>query len=1584
MTTQSLRERRAERERKNRELVARILASRERQIASSVSNQPQQVIQPSTTPFIPQTQQAQVQADLSAQRTAFTPLGDIGVGTEAAAPDTRGKPEFGSWWGSGVAENLAGGALPALENLQKGLETFGGLATSTVGAFTPGDLMGIESKLAEEREERGVKSRLPDILQATPLRAFDVLLSGNPVGELQAQAEAFRETKMPSTQISLPGEGIPLPGGRKIDDIDVGVKGAIELLPEIALGIATGGFSTGASLSRRAGTSILNAFGADILTGAAKLGSKGGRKITEAVIQAPDVVGRVPDFTDISKLSARIDRVKSQGTIDAINKLPERIRGLEIRRYATSAMSALSPARIADTTRAAVKARLLNSMALDEISKMNELAMAEFVKRLSFAGVKMPDEVADFSRGHVEGVPFSTSFTVEKGVDGGADVIIEGLIGNTGIDAIDDGVLMGKPVLNPLTGKKEQKRFKWSYNEVLENFFKTGDVNVPRFLDKAGKPVKGAKTLPKGGMTNPKWEEQVFSRTEVAKEFGGANIGSWSVVAQKYVPDIRTKGGIEAFDPVAANFATYVRHWQDTNDAIAFNYIAASGKPIKGTAVLDKVSSRYSPRNNNGDYLLEDADIANNTTRLAFSGGTPGRKNKALNPRELRNAEIRELMNEGEYSLSNPMVALKQHDLAMRRAAWDAQLTKHLKAAAKDVGSGVIEIAPRKGRTTAAINRIASGTTDKLDDKTIADIREQFPNTANILVKAMKHGKGTKVRQDKLKTIQEIFADEVTELEKGKYLVTKPGAVLARAGGKKGGKKAVISRENRMPAYTGLYFEDKAEVNRLIKQHYPNTKLTDESSLMATTNSFSKILAETGDIIRLGRTGFDFGYWLIQGLPSLGFAAAKTVSPGKATEAGAAVEISNTKLGRDLVKIWVKSVPEAFKAFRSQDRMMLSLVDDVNIVNEAIGNGLQIGMTSTDAFQAVQNGTILRKLGDPVDGFGTKADKLLTKAADPFQRAFIAPGDYIRVQMYKAMRPVAKERGDDGLRELSSVLNNMTGAFSSSAAGVHPTMQNIERGILAFSARYTRSSLALLTAVFRGGIEGRTARESMAGMLGLGVAAYITAVEAINLAGGKQDVHLDPTKSQFMTFDIGGDKLGFGSFWTQFAKVTSKTTAIAWDEDAREAFLGDETIRTNPLIRWVRSRSAPGFAGTAWDIAVGEDFLGRDIDGPKDWTKHVGRQTLPIWFEAMVLGDPKRTGLLGGLAEVGGARVRPLSSKERRRDLRNRIAQDVYDKDWVDLNGLERDRINAGEVEMSLSEQEELNTLNEEVLAANVERGDEDDLVIEKYHKRHTDIEDEWNENIAEGIELLTAHPEIMDLEKFRHMYLSSANSIRRSKLEELNDKEGEFALAIEYFQKTSERFGEDNPEDIAYNEYITSILATDDFDIPGGFDYDARDIAIQSFQATWGNEVFAYVQERFATGRNIPVLVNEFWQGRKRFEHYWGDVDEATLATMPNSTALEPAYKEWTRASENRRSELEEITPYLKAMIDKISRVRRAMREQDPLLDAWLFRWGFTQNFVHPDNKFSPDGADDPAKFWREPEPKPLRLFGIQDGVII
>jgi hypothetical protein len=241
-----------------------------------------------------------------------------------------------------------------------------------------------------------------------------------------------------------------------------------------------------------------------------------------------------------------------------------------------------------------------------------------------------------------------------------------------------------------------------------------------------------------------------------------------------------------------------------------------------------------------------------------------------------------------------------------------------------------------------------------------------------------------------------------------------------------------------------------------------------------------------------------------------------------------------------------------------------------------------------------------------------------------------------------------------------------------------------------------------------------------------------------------------------------------------------------------------------------------------------------------------------------------------------------------------------------------------------------------------------------------------------------------MDLKKFRHMYLSSSNAIRRNKLEELNDPDGEFAVAIAHFEENSERFGEDRPEDIAYNQYITNILATDDFDQPDGYDYDARDVAVQAFQTKWGDEVYAYVLERFATGRNVPLLVSEFWKGRNRFEHFWRDIDEATLASMPNATVLEPTYKEWTKASENRKKELVDTVPHLKKLIAKISDVKTELRKRDQHLDAWLYRWGYYNTLLHPENEFAPDGVDDARDFWRDPKPLPLSLFGIESGIAL
>lgn len=167
---------------------------------------------------------------------------------------------------------------PILGNLGKAIETTTAGTVSTVGALTPGDLLGLESKLAEERAKRGVEPRLPGFLQATPLGALDTIVRGDAARELQAQAAAWRATDMPSTRVNvLPGQGIPLPGGKRLDEVDVGVKGALELLPEVALGIATGGSSATGGLARRAATSTANVLGADVAMAAGRGAVRGAR-----------------------------------------------------------------------------------------------------------------------------------------------------------------------------------------------------------------------------------------------------------------------------------------------------------------------------------------------------------------------------------------------------------------------------------------------------------------------------------------------------------------------------------------------------------------------------------------------------------------------------------------------------------------------------------------------------------------------------------------------------------------------------------------------------------------------------------------------------------------------------------------------------------------------------------------------------------------------------------------------------------------------------------------------------------------------------------------------------------------------------------------------------------------------------------------------------------------------------------------------------------------------------------------------------------------------------------------------------------
>ena len=1481
--------------REREERAARQEQFRNQQTALQViqSRQAPNTIQPSLSPGVPQQQQAAFQAQQTAQGPARLPFGrQVSVGAPTAATETRGKPEFGSFFGSGVLENLAGGGLAALENMQKGIEAFGGTAAS-IADLAPGSLF------ASQNKGRGFNEILREVSAESGRGSF-----GDVAGQAQNLAEAFRRTDMPSMKLDIvPGQGIDLPGDSYLNEISIGVKGAMELLPDALLVVGTGGASLAATGSRFGLAKAIpkiayRTLGADIPVSLA-------RKVGRVITNAPEITKALApvrkNITNITFNNARdrIDRMSIAEVRDAINRLPSSMKD-----SVSGVMSRVSPAALIDSAKPSIQRLLygrLNAYSL--IPGGVEANMAVLGEKVRGLG-NLPQ------RQSVE-----AGFDVGRRVSGSRIGRAVGKVRDKFVGPTDESPVFhydkqglisvldpDSPIAN-LHGRAwvdvVQSTYKCDFNTIRQGKMGLGGSS------KGWVPVSADGTrLDKGDIDKP------FDRWVVGVDENGGILGKGSF-----------DKAFELRETERTKVATFARHYLETVESQVRHYESTTGKVIIQSAKSRFVDGFYAPQvPTGGDWFKEVNDVA------GFR--KPGDKTRPFKERSVFGDSLQEAINEGHYELAGPMESLQSFMTNMYASTIDGQMGKAARVVAKTKKSGVIDLHARKRHAGAAIALIRKGE-KKNSLKNIKKIRANgFSSLADGLenIRKLKNPEKRKAALDELK---EFMERDVIEI-KGQF-------------------HSIAEGQRVGPALAGIMFENEkvaksvAEAGDLVGK--------------TTATGVSEWFAQAGDLLRVGKTGFDFGFHLIHGLPALGLATGRLLA-------------GNVKESKDLYSAWGKSVGKTFDAFFRPETLMKTLMKDTALVQEFVEHGGQISRAAQDYFIAIQNGTLLKRMPKA----GEKLDSYFSQLAASFERAFVAPGDLLRIEGYRALRNTASQT-ENGLEELAGMMNKMTGALSSSSFGVARSQQQVERGFLFFSPRYTRSAMALLSDVYRGGLRGELARQSMAGMVFLGAAGYIGFAKAL-----KQEPVLDPSDSRFMTVEIDDDRIGIGGFWTQFLRVTSRVASTAWDEDAQEAF-GDTS--KNPLTRWVRSRAAPG-AGVAWDIVNGQDFMGRTIESPVDWAKHAGRQTLPIWLEAAVIEDPYRVGPSGLASEIFGARTRALSSRERRQELRDTVAVDSYDKEWDELNDLERKRLESGTApNITAAETENLAELSELVRSQRTEVGDEVDANIEKWYVKRGEIDRQWSDDVNEGIDYLSEEGAGVDLGLFRKMYLGGANTKRRVKMDELNDENGDYAPTLTYFNEMAEKFGEDHPEDVAYSEYITNIIATDAFDDPNGFDFSRRDDAILAFQKKWGDEVFAYVQEIFATGRDQPPIVQEFYKGREKFEFYWRDVEQATLAKMPRAGEVGQVYQQWLEEDDNGKEELEEQDRLLKKYLKDMKDVRKRLRENDPLLDAWLFRWGFVKGFANPQNVLAPDGISNPREYWRQPESFPLSVFGISEGGI-
>ena len=242
--------------------------------------------------------------------------------------------------------------------------------------------------------------------------------------------------------------------------------------------------------------------------------------------------------------------------------------------------------------------------------------------------------------------------------------------------------------------------------------------------------------------------------------------------------------------------------------------------------------------------------------------------------------------------------------------------------------------------------------------------------------------------------------------------------------------------------------------------------------------------------------------------------------------------------------------------------------------------------------------------------------------------------DFAGLELRKALDPLASNAKDAA--GIDAFVNAMRGLASSQASGVPFKQRTIESALL-LAPRYRRAMFALYTMGLKGGVEGYLARKAIVNltagvaMASIGIQAMKSAMEGDSEeeAAGKLERMLDPTKGDFMLFDIVGQKIGAGSKIISDSKILTKAVGYTIKsfkgEDIKdwENFLKFD--RDNPSLKWVRSQAAAA-PSEAIDILLGSNFIGEPAflhgDSVGDNILIAGRSirenSIPLWIESAI------------------------------------------------------------------------------------------------------------------------------------------------------------------------------------------------------------------------------------------------------------------------------------------------------------------------------------------------------------------------------
>jgi len=769
----------------------------------------------------------------------------------------------------------------------------------------------------------------------------------------------------------------------------------------------------------------------------------------------------------------------------------------------------------------------------------------------------------------------------------------------------------------------------------------------------------------------------------------------------------------------------------------------------------------------------------------------------------------------------------------------------------------------------------------------------------------------------------------------------------------------------------------------------PATKKGVEAFLGTGAKKFEALesLGKMGDVLRVFKTAFDLGAPVIQGLPLF------FTSPAR----------------------WARATGNHYKVFfQGKESIASFYAQKRDVIQRMIDSGANVSGEGLDYYAALRKGEWIPKTFSRFDEataktgiYGATAKERaqeglevgfgIGKAAERFNDAFDTFGDMARIELFEALEKTALKKaavaGTDkelAMQQLSDLVNKMTGAFDSRALGANRQSIALERAFMFFSPRYTRASMSVITDVLLGGkngIQGEMARDTLLKMLSAGTTIYAGTVTAMNIQEAARGVpesersqlYLDPRPTseggdggKFMKLKVGDNFVGPGSFWLSALKLTGNILgdpAFRGDKADSPLLLQSEEPRgttanllRNPIVSWLRGRTSP-ISGLAWDLQQGHDFIGEPLETPVDISKHIGSQLAPFWFETGFLQGSVNP--LGAISEFGGMNARETTDWEVLQELQDQEAQRVHGVNWEDLSVLQKEEIeiaNAGTADDIAAEQERIfserkkspfGTLAQEVLP---DWYDEIDLIKGTWDEQLTALDIAVQDNqidLPQYINLIkdANHQKRMAFRRLKEnsLYQPIYENLEYRKLEDI-DNVGDF-----FYDEYMRIITDDTTHSLLPNELVDLGLGSSDSEF---VDWDARNAEVAEFEERVGPEVMEYIDSRFdipKIGEGSHPLYLEYLAGRKKYlDTYYRQVEEQTLDFHGEQS--KEAYKEWKNATSFQiRADIEKQSPYIKILLRDMRKAREILRQTDPELDAFLYRFGIgkTNTLKHPYNRF-------------------------------